>query len=769
VAVPDAATVANRDEFRRGLAAIRSEAGLTIREVAAKANVPFSTVGGYFSGRHLPTPAQLEQFVRVLNACGVTQPAEVDAWLDAVRRVRRALGRPVPGRAPYRGLAAFQPEDSEWFFGRESLTQALLERVSRSDDGLLMVVGPSGSGKSSLLRAGLAGSAECAGDSPRWRYAVLTPGVEPLHTLREHLDQADVLMVDQFEEVFTQCRDEEQRRTFIEALHSASQRVVIGMRADFYAHALRYPRLAGALQRNQLVVGPMTEEELRRAIVEPARRARIELDGGLVELLIRDLAPATPCARAAHDAGALPLLSHALLATWEHGDKGRMSVEDYRATGGIDGAVARTAEAVYVGLSETQRQAARRMFLRLVHIGEGIADTRRRAAWAELFGADGAEDAEFVLDQYVSRRLVTADADTVEISHEALLSAWPRLRGWVDADRARIRVHRQLTEAARAWRDGARDPGALHRGARLAAATEWAGERSHRADLNPLEHEFLDASIAQDAAERERERIRTRRLFRLSAALSVLVLVAATLTGYAFWQRAESEREANLALSRQVAATANRIRGSDPALAAQLSLAAYRVAPTVEARSSLLASSMAPRVTRMVRPGGAQQSVAISPDGRLVAAAGAAKTDTSILLWNLPQPTRPTRVGEPLTAHRKPIYAVTFSPDGHILATGSADNTVRLWNVTDAAHVTEFGAPLTGFTERVLATAFSPDGTLLAAGGADQVLQLWQVTDPAHPVAVGQGAGAGGAIQAVTFRPDGRYLATADAAGAMQL
>ncbi|PZF99756.1 nSTAND1 domain-containing NTPase [Micromonospora deserti] len=746
--VLDPIDIVDRDDLRTALSSLRQQAGLTIRQVAAAADIPFSTVGGYFAARHLPAPAQSEQFARILRACGVTDP---EPWLDAVFRVRRKLGRPpVSDTAPYRGLESFQPEDAEWFYGREALTQILFDRVA--DTAVLMIVGPSGAGKSSLLRAGLIAHL----DSPS---ALMTPGPHPLTTLAFH-DEAPILIVDQFEEVFTLCEDADERRSFIDALFTR-RGVVAGMRADFYPHALRHPRLADALQYSQIIVGPMTDKDLRRTITEPARKARIDLDDGLVELLVRELAPTARDGDGAHDAGALPLLSHALLATWEHGPKGRMSVEDYRASGGIDGAIGQTAESIYAQLTAGQQDAARRLFLRLVHVSEDTADTRRRVNHSELIIGD--RDTETVLDHFVSGRLLTADADSVEISHEALLIAWPRLRSWIDVDRVGMRIHRRLTEAARQWEDSGRDQGALYRGGRLSAALDWVDHGTHRQDLNPLEREFLDASLAS-------ERRRLRRTYQLVAGLVVLALVAATLAAYAFQQRGAANRERDLAISRQVAITANRLRETDPALAAQLSLAAYRIAPTVEANSSLLASTAVPQVTRMVRPSRALQAVAVSPDGRLLAAAGATKADHEILLWRLDDPARPVLVDTALTGHTGPIYTVAFSPDGRLLATGSTDRTIRLWDVANPNRPTAIGEPLTGFEERVLATAFTPDGAILAAGGADKTVRLWNISDPHRPSPIGQPlSGAKGAVQSIAFAPAGKAFAVADAAGAVHL
>ncbi len=716
----DPASVTTRDDIKRALACIRTRAEVTIREVAGKADVPFSTVGGYFSGRHLPTPAQFDQFVRILSVCGVCDPVEIESWLDAVRRVRRTLGRPAASTAPYRGLAAFQPEDSEWFFGRESLSQELLERIRERTEGPLMLVGPSGSGKSSLLRAGLAARMECVNDSEQWRCLVLTPGAEPQSALRRQLNAAAtgehiLLVVDQFEELFTQCQVDEQRRSFLEALNSVPYPVVVGMRADFYAHALRYPQLSEALQRNQLVMRPMTDAELRRAITEPARKARVELDNGLVELLIRDLAPASGEGAAAHDAGALPLLSHTLLSTWDHGSKSRMSVEAYRATGGIQGAVAQTAESVYAGLSDPQQQVARRTFLRLVHIGEDTTDARRRAPRSELLGADGDADASIVLDEYVNQRLITTDADTVEISHEALLSAWPRLRSWIDNDRAGMRVHRQLTEATQAWLSLDRNPDARYRGIRLAAARNLAERGDWQALSTVGEREFLAASMELESTERRAAWRQARRMRRLAQALGALLVICLVVASVALVQRRRAVREQHIAQSRELALQAQELSATFPDAAQLLAVSAYRKAPTAEALGALL-STAAYKPPRAVFKDhrAAVRAVEFSADGKLLASAG---SDRTVLLRNPFDGSPPVA----LKGHEAPVRTLAFHPDQRVLASAGDDARIILWDIHTHVPVTVLAVP----HGRINSLEFSADGRFLVSGSHDGTVILW--------------------------------------------
>jgi WD40 repeat protein len=840
---PDPSQIVTRRDFAGELTLLRELAGLTIRDVAKAAGLPDGTTGDYFAGRHLP-PLKPARLPDMLRACGVTDPETVAEWDAALRRVRRRPGRrSADARVPYRGLVSFQPEDAEWFFGRESLTGVVLARVlePRDDTGILAVVGPSGSGKSSLLRAGLIPALSAAGTgipggSP-WPLLLFTPGTDPVGELAARLavlagrtgenavgeavevvrraparaaelaararaaalpvsgpdsdiardalgpggaepraggeDVRLVVVVDQFEELFTDGCADTDRQPFLVALQAITTAdpparppalVVIGLRADFYARALRHYELARVLQTAQVVVGPMSEAELRRAIVAPAQKAGLELEEGLVDLLLGEFRVSAhdDPPEAVHDAGALPLLSHALLATWERRRRGRLTIADYRESGGIGGAVARTAEEVYAGLSPAQQRIARQIFVRLVHIADDTGDTRRRIAQGDLPLSD---DVIGVLDRFVDQRLITAAADEFEIVHEALLVAWPRLRTWLDADRVGARTHRRLTFAAEAWRDSGRDSGTLLRAVRLAEVTEWAEDARHTADLNALERDFLAASSEHERAEQRSARRRIRRRQQILAVVVLLLLAASSLATLNFRQRIAADEQRDVAISRSAAIEADKLRGKDVALAGQLSLAAYRVARTPEARSSLLESYPGPSVTRVLASGGVLQTVAFTRDGIRMATAG---TDRTVRLWNMADRSRPAPIGRPLRGHRDTVYTVAFSPDGRMLASGGGDSAVFLWRIEGGSVLD--GRPLTGARNTVYSVAFSPDGRTLAAAGADRTVRLWDLSDTTRPAPLGRPlTGSGGFVQSVAFSPDGRTLAAGSADGTARL
>ncbi|MDV7218611.1 nSTAND1 domain-containing NTPase [Streptomyces prunicolor] len=801
--------IADRAEFGRELTSFRERAGLTVREVAQALDQRSGTIGGYFSGRHLP-PTRL--LPALLEACGVGDAAIVEALTSDLIRLRQRRS----AVAPYPGLAGFEPEQAHLFFGREEATARLRRRLAERHAAgrpLVFVVGPSGSGKSSLLRAGLVPVLREEGGA---RVVLFTPRAHPLTELATHLapgaglpvpeiaealrsDPADcarfvseplVLVVDQFEETFTTCRDEAERQAFIEALGALTGTgpgaaaegtpgslpgpvvsAVLGLRADFYPAALRRPLLATALEEAQEIVRPMNSAQLRRAIVEPARNAGVKLDDGLVELLLRDLAPA---ARGdtdqGHEDGTLPLLSHALFATAERGQNRQLTVADYQASGGIAGAVAHTADTVYNGLTPEQQILARALFLRLVRLSSTTADVRRRIWHSELLragGGSGADELSLVADLFIEQRLITADAETLTITHEALLSAWPRLQGWIESDRDGIRTHHRLTESAEAWHDSGRDPQMLLRGTGLALARGWAEDAAHRLDPTPLEREFLDAGIEHERLERLSARRRTRRVYQLSTALGVVLVLILAGAWYGVQRNRTAEKQETAAASRQTAVAADRVRTDEVGLGAQLSLTAYRIAATPEAVSSLLNSSASPAVTRLLSPEGAVQALALGSRSHLLAQGGA---DGTVRLWNTTDTRHPVAFGHPLAAFPDAVYAVALSPDEKVLAVAGAHRTVRLWDVGVPSRPRPLGGPLTGPSDTVYSLAFSPDGHTLAAGSADNSVRLWDVTVPGHATASGPAlTGPSGYVHAVAFSPDGRVLAAGSGDGKIHL
>jgi WD40 repeat protein/DNA-binding SARP family transcriptional activator len=617
--------------------------------------------------------------------------------------------RPEPAQpidvCPYKGLARFETEDAEFFFGREHV---VAEAVGHLVGGrFLALVGASGSGKSSLLRAGLL-QALRSGSIPgsgRWAYSVFRPGDHPLDGMARATKELpegsrSILAVDQFEEVFTACSDDDERNAFLDALtgtaldRDGAITIVIAMRADFYGRCAKHRALASLLASHQILVGPMDAEELHRAIALPAQRAGLDVDEKLADALVADTLD---------QPGGLPLLSTALLELWTRRRGRLLSFGDYLRAGGVEGAVARLAEDAYGRLERDEQEAAKRILLRLAAAGEGSETVRRRAPTAE-FDLDRDAATSRALSVLTDARLVTVSEGTVEVAHEALLREWPRLRTWLEDDAEARKLHRHVTESSRAWDEGARDDADLYRGARLTAALEWAD--AHQSDPNDLEQEFLRASRAASEGEAVQARRTNRRLRGLLAGVAVLLAASLVIGELAVTQRNGARSAAAIADAGRLASRS--LVEKDPGLALILATEAVNIHASAETRSALFtALERTPAITnRIYAPGGPSptagetQWIAISPDGKTLAIGGKGPV---IDFFDAAQYTfiGGFQVGSA-------TERATFSPDSQTLVVATSSGEIES---VDVATRTERGQVLTEGSVDVI--AFSPDGTRL--------------------------------------------------------
>jgi WD40 repeat protein/DNA-binding SARP family transcriptional activator len=752
---------------------------------------------------------------------------------------------PTPGEPPFKGLQYFDEIDSDLFFGREVLTAKLVNRL-RESQFLSVIIGASGSGKSSVVRAGVIptlkkGITLLDGCTPPegsvdWRMHILTPTAHPLEALaveltresesvtaaatfmddlmqdprslglflaRQTPKQHTLLVLDQFEELFTLCRDEFEREAFIDNLLTAlspssltplpsgegNLTLILTLRADFYAHLAQYPELREAVAHQQEYIGPMTTEELRRAIEEPAKRAHWAFEPGLVDLILRDVGD---------EPGALPLLSHALLETWKRRAGHTLTLKGYADAGGVRGAISHTAESVYQNLSTVEQTIARNIFLRLTELGEGTEDTRRRASFDELMlRAEDADGIQRVLNLLAEARLITLGENSAEVAHEALIREWHTLREWLNQDREGLRLHRNITEATQEWELLEHDAGTLYRGTKLSQAREWAA--LHLNALNAVEKAFLDASdnlekqeqaereaqqrreveAAQKLAQTERQsasRLRTRnRIITTVASVAVILALLAGMLGLqsnqnaitaqnnaataqiardnalnaeatAEAERLRAENEKQLATSRELALAANSNLSVDPELSILLALQALSAADTREAREALHQSVQASRMV-YTHPEPIQ-SVVYSPDGTRMAVGG---EDGFIRILDAETKKEIFRFAGNDDKHN---WEIKFSPDGKRLAAANDGPLVTVWDAASG----EVLFTLYGHTNFVADIAFSPDGRRIATGSEDFTARIWDADTGEELLHISDHTDV---VSKVGFSPDGNRLITA--------
>jgi WD40 repeat protein/DNA-binding SARP family transcriptional activator len=688
------------------------------------------------------------------------------AFRDALRtdEMAIALGAEAELANPYKGLRPFGEADALDFFGRDALVGRLVSRLSEPVEGkrFLGLVGPSGSGKSSVVHAGLIPALRTGAipGSDTWFTVEMMPGAHPFEELEAALlriatnppstlvDQLEgdlglldavervlppngselFLVVDQLEELFTHVDDEETRSRFLACLATVASdprsrvRVLVTLRADHFDRPLAYPGFGPLLGSRTETVTTLTPAELELAIARPAQRIGVAIEPDLRAEIVADTAGRL---------GALPLLQFALTELFERRKDGALTLSTYREVGGVGGALAGRAEQLYeTSDSDGGKNATRQVFLRLVNVDEGVEDLRRRVRRSELDSLEVDREAMAeAIDAFTRHRLLTSDRDpvtrepTLEVAHEALLRSWPRLRGWIDAAREDIRNLRRFASEAAQWEDGGRDPSFLLRGSRLERSAAWAGGSGFA--LTSAERQYLDASVRQrdqerraEEAQRQREATLQRRsltrLRGLVAALTVAAVVAASLAFVAVDRGRRAEREARIATSREMAAAAIANLEVDPDRSILLAIRAVETTRSAdgsivpEAEEALHTAVATSRLVRAL-PGG--DAVDWSPRGVFAAIDGKDASDVNV------SDVKTGRIRFTISAAPGDITDVVFSPDGSLVATTSDDGRLILWDASTGRVIGEASA-----AGAASGPSFSADGSALAAAWPEQGL-----------------------------------------------
>jgi WD40 repeat protein/energy-coupling factor transporter ATP-binding protein EcfA2 len=742
----------------------------------------FSVIPVLLPGANMPERGKMPPFLSRLTWVDLRGGIEdEDAFARLVSGIRGVApgdladkcGEIISG-VPYRGLEKFGPEDAPWFFGRESETQQLIEKLKKED--FIAILGASGSGKSSVALAGLVPAVQQGNipGSDRWPVCILTPKYKPLEELSINLaenipdtgpatllndlrnskealylnlkqafrhtpkGQYLLLVVDQFEEIFTLCEDEVERRQFIDnILHAARAmeiqlKVVITMRADFLAKCTPYPQLADTLANSQFIVTPMDESQMRLAISMPARLAGLKFEEGLVERIIADIGD---------EPGGLPLMQYCLFQLWENRQGNRFTCEAYDLFGGVSGAISQTADRIYASFDSDEQALVKQILLALVQLGEGTEDTRRRVPMSSFTHLEDPDKLEDVVQILTNSRLMTSEkgrekgGTELQVAHEALIRNWDTLRTWIDENRENLKLERRIQAAAEDWEEHGKPNTLLLRGPRLAEAREWSKTQTANEKLST----FMQRSQHRD------------HLIRFGTIGTIIIVIAALITAVLIFNRQARE---------------NALLADENAAQAEENLRIAAVAQTQARENALLADENAAQAEENLRIAAVAQSNELTIRARNVHANGIHDLSGLLALEAINITFQQDKSVTPeafafgyywlnqlssldviLQGHTSFVTSAAFSPDGSRIVTTSWDGTARVWSLEG-----EELAVLEGHTDKVFSAAFSPDGSRILTASADEDARVWSLEGEALAVLEGQ--------TSARFSPDGSRIVT---------
>lgn len=711
-----------RQEFAAVIDSSRRSQHLSIRDMARVAGVHAATAQGWLNGRHFPVPALRPNYLRMVERLGLSDQVPEGLWDESWSSFQPRLRT---DRAPYLGLRPFGAADRDLYFGRQResarLAEAVLAELRSAGHGVIVVVGGSGSGKSSLLAAGLIGTEGYTGRLAGRSIAEVAVG----DLARSSLPDSEVVVVDQFEDAFT--FEEDGRAATVAALTELAGRsvVVVGLRADAFAEASQEPLLTSALA-HPFLIAPLSRDEVREVIISPAEQVGATVDDDLASVVLDDLAAGSSVSPASVDV--LPLLSNALLVTWAAGTGDRLTLADYVRSGGVATAVQALAEEVFQSLDAEQQAAAQRLMLRLVRVSGDLL-VREPLLLDDIDEAD-----RQVLDPFVAGRMLTVADNSVRISHDALLTHWQRLHDWIDESRADLAVLEQLRRAARVWQDSGQSADALIPVERMEVFGEWLSDPQRERLLSPRENEFIAASRDHFASELAREHQVSRRLRRgrdLAVILTALALVLTLVTGLLYWRGRDLQTAATAAKldsqSRQVALEARSIRANDANLMGQMALVANHLADTREGKSVLLDATSVNMPTRWL--GAPDAVIAKSPNEQLVARANGAG---QVTLWRSSELSSSPGHSFNADPSGSPLYGLALATIGgrELLAVGG-QQVAALWDVTKEPKLV---ADLRSHDATAYGIAFDPSRRRVAVAYSDGAIEVWSLHDSNSPV-----------------------------------